>query len=129
MVKGGTLEITLCELEEQSENAFLCSLQGQVNNALSRIEAPPRDLSPTPAINHLLLLLREILTTTSINEGRDKIWNKVCIHFSLRRALYFGRFDLCLIIVFNSHFFAIKNYETTQVTRQVKVRVYRKNIW
>lgn len=69
--------MTLCDLEEESENAFLSVLQEQVNTALSRVEAPPRDLSPTPAINHLLLLLREILSTTSINEGREKIWNKV----------------------------------------------------
>lgn len=38
---------------------------------LVRVEAPPRDLSPTSAINNLLALLRDILSTASMSEGRD----------------------------------------------------------
>lgn len=78
-------------------------LQEQVNNAIARVEAPPRDLSPTPAINHLLLLLREILSTTSMNEGREKIWNKVTIF----------PFQYFLIKIFyNSFLFLDNSYST-----------------
>lgn len=71
------LDLTLCELEEKSEKIFLGTLHDQVTSALTNVEAPPRDLSPTTSINQMLLLLREILSTTSISEGRDKNVNKV----------------------------------------------------
>jgi hypothetical protein len=74
---GGVLEATLVELQERSEQTFLTSLQQQVNNMLVRVEAPPRDLSPTPAINHLLAILRDMLSTASMSEGRESDMGKV----------------------------------------------------
>lgn len=89
IIKGGTLEITLSELQDQSERTFLTALQIQVNNALIHVEAPPRDLSPTPAINHLLLLLREVLSTATMVEGKEKDMNKIasCVIDPLLRAV------------------------------------------
>lgn len=77
ITQGGLLEETLCDLQDKSEQAFLVSLQQQVNNMLVRVEAPPRDLSPTPAINHLLAILRDMLSTASMNEGREVDMGKV----------------------------------------------------
>lgn len=77
MTQRGLLESTLNELQEKSEQTFLSSLQQQVNNMLVRVEAPPRDLSPTPAITHLLAVLRDMLSTASMNEGREWDMGKV----------------------------------------------------
>lgn len=74
---GGALEIVLNELQERSENVFLISLQQKVNNMLVRVEAPPRDLSPTSAVNHLLAILRDMLSTASMSEGREHDMAKV----------------------------------------------------
>lgn len=71
LVRGGQLEDTLAELLEKSEQVFLNSLTQQVNGLLVRVEAPPRDLSPTPAISHLLAILRDMLSTASMSEGRE----------------------------------------------------------
>jgi hypothetical protein len=86
---GGVLEATLVELQERSEQTFLTSLQQQVNNMLVRVEAPPRDLSPTPAINHLLAILRDMLSTASMSEGRESDMGKIaqCIMEPLLRAV------------------------------------------
>lgn len=77
IVSGGLLETTLLELQERSEQVFLTTLQQQVNNMLVRVEAPPRDLSPTPSINHLLAILRDTLSTASVSEGRESDMGKV----------------------------------------------------
>lgn len=77
IVGGGALEIVLNELQERSEHVFLVSLQQKVNNMLVRVEAPPRDLSPTSAVNHLLAILRDMLSTASMSEGREHDMAKV----------------------------------------------------
>ncbi|CAG9772275.1 unnamed protein product [Ceutorhynchus assimilis] len=71
LVKGGQLEDTLTELLEKSEQVFLELLQQQINGLLVRVEAPPRDLSPTSAVSHLLAVLRDMLSTASMSEGRE----------------------------------------------------------
>lgn len=50
---------------------------------LVRVEAPPRDLSPTYAVNHLLAILRDMLSTASMNEGREYDMNKVNVRLAL----------------------------------------------
>ncbi|EFA00369.1 conserved oligomeric Golgi complex subunit 6 [Tribolium castaneum] len=89
IVTGGLLETTLVEVQERSEGAFLTTLQQQVNNILVRVEAPPRDLSPTPSINHLLAILRDTLSTASVSEGRESDMGKIaqCIMEPLLRAV------------------------------------------
>ncbi|CAH0546527.1 unnamed protein product [Brassicogethes aeneus] len=89
IVKGGLLEETLEELQKKSESAFLTSLQQQVNNMLIKVEAPPRDLSPTPAINLLLSILRDMLSTASMSEGREVDMIKIaqCIMEPVLRAV------------------------------------------
>ncbi|KAK4876961.1 hypothetical protein RN001_009467 [Aquatica leii] len=87
--KGGLLEVTLTELQEKSEQVFLLALQQQVSNALVRVETPPRDLSPTPAISHLLAVLRDMLSTASMSEGRETDMGKIvhCVLEPLLRAV------------------------------------------
>ncbi|KAF5304114.1 hypothetical protein FQA39_LY01899 [Lamprigera yunnana] len=87
--EGGLLAVTLLELQEKSEQTFLLALQQQVSNALVRVETPPRDLSPTPAINHLLAVLRDMLSTASMSEGRESDMGKIvqCILEPLLRAV------------------------------------------
>lgn len=45
-----------------------------------RVEAPPRDLSPTHSINNLLSMLRDILSTASMSEGREVDMTKIAHH-------------------------------------------------
>ncbi|XP_057652792.1 conserved oligomeric Golgi complex subunit 6 [Diorhabda carinulata] len=71
IVNKGAIFETLTELQENSEKCFLTSLQKQVDSKLVRVEAPPRDLSPTEAITNLLALLRDILSTANMSEGRE----------------------------------------------------------
>lgn len=71
LCQRGLLETTLLDLQEKSEQTFYMSLNNQISNMLVRVESPPRDLSPTSAINNLLGLLRDILSTASMSEGRD----------------------------------------------------------
>lgn len=71
VITGGQLAETLKELEEKSELKFLNSLTDQVNSLLVRVEAPPRDLSPTSSISNLLSILRDMLSTASMSEGRE----------------------------------------------------------
>lgn len=71
------MEATLAEIQDKSEQTFLSALQQQVNNMLVKVETPPRDLSPTPAITQLLAVLRDMLSTASMNEGREKDMGKV----------------------------------------------------
>lgn len=59
----------MSELTLKSEQVFLDLLRQQINGLLVRVEAPPRDLSPTPAISHLLAVLRDMLSTASMSEG------------------------------------------------------------
>ncbi|KAL3283844.1 hypothetical protein HHI36_018014 [Cryptolaemus montrouzieri] len=71
IVMEGALESILTELQNHSEQAFLTALSKQINNMLIRIEAPQRDLSPTPAITHILAILRDLLSTANMSEGRE----------------------------------------------------------
>lgn len=68
----------MIELKEKSEQAFLIALQHQVTSALVRVETPPRDLGPTSAITNLLSILRDMLSTASMSEGRETDMEKVC---------------------------------------------------
>ncbi|KAB0796642.1 hypothetical protein PPYR_10703 [Photinus pyralis] len=87
--EGGLLALTLSELQEKSEQIFLIALQQQVSNCLVRVETPPRDLSPTPAINHLLSVMRDMLSTASMSEGRETDMGKIvqCVLDPLLRAV------------------------------------------
>lgn len=88
-MKGGILEETLDQLQKQSETVFLTSLQQQVNSMLIKVEAPPRDLGPTPAITHLLSIMRDMLSTASMSEGREVDMIKIanCIMEPILRAV------------------------------------------
>ncbi|XP_044753342.1 conserved oligomeric Golgi complex subunit 6 [Coccinella septempunctata] len=77
VVSGGALEITLTELQNSSEKTFLSTLSQQISNMLIRIEAPQRDLSPTPAIIHILAILRDLLSTANMSEGRETDMMKI----------------------------------------------------
>lgn len=67
----------MTEIQEKSEEKFLYSLQQKVDSMLVKVETPPRDLSPTPAVAQLLAVLRDMLSTASMNEGREKDMGKV----------------------------------------------------
>lgn len=58
---------------------------------LVKVETPPRDLNPTSAITQLLSLLRDMLSTASMNEGREKDMGKVnhYLHFSCLSFNYY----------------------------------------
>ncbi|KAL1513781.1 hypothetical protein ABEB36_003145 [Hypothenemus hampei] len=71
VVSGGLLEETFVALLQKSERTFIETLQKQVNTLLVRVETPPRDLSPTHAILNLLAILRDMLSTASMSEGRE----------------------------------------------------------
>lgn len=71
------MDETLKNLQDNSEEKYLNCLQSQVNNKLIRLEAPPRDLSPTPGITSLLILLRDMLSTANMSEGREIDMGKV----------------------------------------------------
>lgn len=88
MTQGGVLESTLTELQKQSEETFISSLEQLANQMLVKVETPPRDLSPTPAILHLLAILRDMLSTASMNEGREQDMvkvNKIQLHSQVLR--------------------------------------------
>ncbi|CAG9862080.1 unnamed protein product [Phyllotreta striolata] len=71
IVNRGLIQETLQQLQDNSEKAFLTTLQTQVDSKLVRVEAPPRDLSPTSAVTNLLAVLRDILSTANMSEGRE----------------------------------------------------------
>lgn len=73
----GVLDEALSALVDNAEKTFLTSLQSQVNNKLIRVEAPPRDLSPTSGITSLLALLKDMLSTANMSEGRESDMGKV----------------------------------------------------
>ncbi|XP_044732547.1 conserved oligomeric Golgi complex subunit 6 isoform X2 [Chrysoperla carnea] len=77
IIHDGLLLITLNEMLELSENVFLSVLQSQVLTALARVEAPPRNLSPTPAVSHMLVVLNEILTTASMGPDHETDMKKI----------------------------------------------------
>ncbi|XP_018336028.1 conserved oligomeric Golgi complex subunit 6 isoform X2 [Agrilus planipennis] len=89
ITQGGLLNTVLEEMQTKSEQIFLLALQNQVNNALVRVEAPPRDLSPTSSIHHLISLLRDMLSTASMSEGREIDMIKIaqCVVDPLLRAV------------------------------------------
>lgn len=64
---------------ELSEKVFLSVLQSQVLTALARVEAPPRNLSPTPAVSHMLVVMTDILTIASSVEDHEGDMKKVTI--------------------------------------------------
>ncbi|XP_022916394.1 conserved oligomeric Golgi complex subunit 6 [Onthophagus taurus] len=86
---GGPLNSTLQELQENVEHAFIKTLEGQVSNMLVRVEAPPKDLTPTSSINNLLSLLRDMLSTASMSEGREQDMVKIayCVVEPILRAV------------------------------------------
>lgn len=71
------LEDCLKDFQVRCELAFLTSLQKQVNSKLVKVEAPPRDLSPTSAVTGLLAILRDMLSTANMSEGRETDMGKV----------------------------------------------------
>lgn len=77
VVKNGSLAELLPQTEIKAEAAFLNCLKTQVGSMLVRVEAPPRNLSPTTSINNLLALMRDILSTASMSEGRESDMIKV----------------------------------------------------
>ncbi|XP_023022875.2 conserved oligomeric Golgi complex subunit 6 isoform X1 [Leptinotarsa decemlineata] len=89
LVGTGLVEETLTDLQERSEKAFFSTLQQQVDKKLVRVEAPPRDLSPTLAITNLLATLRDMLSTSNMSEGREGDMMKIthCILEPLLRAV------------------------------------------
>ncbi|KRT86877.1 hypothetical protein AMK59_911 [Oryctes borbonicus] len=89
VTKDGLLGATLKELQEKSEHAFLKALEAQVSNMLVRVEAPPKDLTPTSSINGLLSMLRDMLSTASMSEGRESDMVKIaqCVVDPLLRAV------------------------------------------
>ena len=94
------LETNLVELQERSEQTFLSSLQQQVNNTLVRVEAPPRDLSPTSAVNNLFAILRDMLSTASMSEGRENDMGKVSRFEIYKRPLSReGAINFCFLII------------------------------
>ncbi|KAI4471260.1 component of oligomeric golgi complex 6 [Holotrichia oblita] len=87
VTKDGALGITLMDLQEKSEYAFFKALESQVSNMLVRVEAPPKDLTPTSSINSLLSILRDMLSTASMSEGRESDMIAQCIVEPLLRAV------------------------------------------
>lgn len=89
------MEATLTDIQEKSEETFLSCLQQQVNTMLVKVETPPRDLSPTPAITQLLALLRDMLSTASMNEGREKDMGKVImiVFIELNNRIFTTKFQ------------------------------------
>ncbi|KAG5883934.1 hypothetical protein JTB14_003756 [Gonioctena quinquepunctata] len=89
IVNKGLVEDTLIDLQEKCEKAFFSTLQQMVDKKLVRVEAPPRDLSPTLAITNLLATLRDMLSTSNMSEGREEDMVKItqCILDPLLRAV------------------------------------------
>lgn len=73
----GSLEKTISNLQNLCEQLFLATLQQEINNALIKVETPLRDLSPTPVVNNLLALLRDLLSSANMSEGRENDMKKV----------------------------------------------------
>ncbi|XP_018574579.1 conserved oligomeric Golgi complex subunit 6 isoform X2 [Anoplophora glabripennis] len=81
IVSKGSLEKTLLDLQNLCEQVFFTTLQQEVNNALIKVETPLRDLSPTPVVNNLLALLRDLLSTANMSEGRENDMKKGRLSF------------------------------------------------
>lgn len=78
VVPGSALVRTLNELVSSGEQVLLNSVQAQVKHHLiDRGDIPPADLSPSPAVSHLLNLLKDLLPAASIAEGSQGEINKV----------------------------------------------------
>ncbi|KAJ8912949.1 hypothetical protein NQ315_000004 [Exocentrus adspersus] len=73
----GSLENTLVNLQNMGEQVFFTTLQQEINNMFIKIESPVRDLVPTPAIHNLLALLRDMLSTANMNDGREIDMKKI----------------------------------------------------
>lgn len=83
MVPGSLLQSVLEELQELCEQTFLLAIQSQVKQQLSQhLEAPPSDLSPLSSVSHLLNLLQEVLSVSSVGERRQQDVIKVKGHRS-----------------------------------------------
>ncbi|CAD7013995.1 conserved oligomeric Golgi complex subunit 6 [Ceratitis capitata] len=84
VVKGGTLEQTLIDLQKTSEEIYLNSLANQVRSILQRpasaslgIEPPQRDLVPPTSVGRLLNMLKEILSVATMVDGRQADITKI----------------------------------------------------
>lgn len=89
IVTCGLLPETLTFLEQRSEEVFLTSLQQQVNQMLVRVESPSRDLLPTTSTNQLLAIMRDMLSTANMSEGRENDMGNIaqCIMEPLLRSV------------------------------------------
>ncbi|XP_075165581.1 conserved oligomeric Golgi complex subunit 6 [Haematobia irritans] len=82
VVKGGTLEQCLSDLQKSSEEIYLNSLASQVKQILQRpagsaVEPPQRDLVPPSSLGRLLNLLKEILSVATMVDGRQSDITKI----------------------------------------------------
>ncbi|XP_013111747.2 conserved oligomeric Golgi complex subunit 6 [Stomoxys calcitrans] len=82
VVKGGTLEQCLTDLQKSSEEIYLNSLASQVKHILQRpagsaVEPPQRDLVPPASLGRLLNLLKEILSVATMVDGRQSDITKI----------------------------------------------------
>ncbi|XP_026461310.1 LOW QUALITY PROTEIN: conserved oligomeric Golgi complex subunit 6-like [Ctenocephalides felis] len=79
-ISGGVLDATLTELIEQSEKAYMASLQELVNEQLKagiNNSAPPNDLSPSQNVIKLMSTLKEILSVAAITEAKEGDTKKI----------------------------------------------------
>lgn len=84
VVKGGTLEQCISDLQKFSEQVYLNSLSSQVKAILQRpashvmgLEPPQRDLIPPSSVGRLLNILKEILSVATMVDGRQSDITKI----------------------------------------------------
>ncbi|GAB0091708.1 Conserved oligomeric Golgi complex subunit 6 [Sergentomyia squamirostris] len=94
VVRGGNLEQCLANMQQNSETAYLGSLQQQVKNLLvgpmgTTIEPPQSDLAPPKSVSILLGIMKEILSVASMVEGRQSDIKKIvsCVIDPLLRII------------------------------------------
>uniref|UniRef100_A0A7G3ADT2 Conserved oligomeric Golgi complex subunit 6 n=1 Tax=Lutzomyia longipalpis TaxID=7200 RepID=A0A7G3ADT2_LUTLO len=94
VVHGGNLEQCLASMQQNSEQAYLGSLQQQVKNLLvgpmgTTIEPPQSDLAPPKSVSILLGIMKEILSVASMVEGRQSDIKKIvsCVIDPLLRTI------------------------------------------
>ncbi|XP_047114624.1 conserved oligomeric Golgi complex subunit 6 [Schistocerca piceifrons] len=73
VVQKCTLEGTLKELQEQSQQVFLRTLQNNIQSHVREgVESPPSDLTPSPGVKQILGLLKEVLSVASVTETEER---------------------------------------------------------
>ncbi|XP_037929420.1 conserved oligomeric Golgi complex subunit 6-like [Teleopsis dalmanni] len=84
VVKGGSLEQCLVDLQKSSEEIYLNSLSSQVRSVLQRpasvaigLEPPQRDLVPPASVGRLLNMLKEILSVATMVDERQTDITKI----------------------------------------------------